>query len=237
MTRTRALVVVAAMALLATTACDPKSSSAESSQKVAAKPATAPDDGADTPEADDASPDPEGPDPVAAKDEGPRELTVKLDGSKIGFYVSKATLGHEAEFERYTAKLGMEGLEPKKLSIELDMNSLKTDQSALTRHLQSKDFFHAEKFPKATFEAKEIVKLGERNEDATHTVTGDLTIKDVTKELVFPALVKVSEGEVTGEATMTVLAKDFGIDYPGMAEELVDDKVELEVKLVFPESK
>jgi polyisoprenoid-binding protein YceI len=62
--------------------------------------------------------------------------------------------------------------------------SLDTGVADRDNHLRSADFFDVEKNPEITFKSTKIEKSGD---DAT--VTGDLTIKGVTKEVKFPATV------------------------------------------------
>lgn len=163
-----------------------------------------------------------------------RELTVDPAQSRIELFVSKATAGHEVRFDRFTATLGFARDIPTSLAITLQIASLKADQAALGTHLKGSDFFHAAKHPLAQFVSTSITPLAEPGDEVTHAITGDLTIKGTTKTIEFPARVHVSEAEVTGTATITIVAADFGVEYAGMAEEMVEEEVELEVKLVFP---
>lgn len=205
-------------------ACDPPSAAADSDP--ASSKDEEPRDGAQA--APEPSPEPSTKAPRLAN------LDADVDRSKVGFFIAKATAGHEAKFEHFTAKLVMRGDKPTKLNISLEVASLQTDQMALTKHLKSEDFFHAEKFPKATFASTSMAARPEPDEDLTHDVVGDLTIKGVTKSVEFPAAVAVEKSLVRGKATLEIEAKEFSIDYPGMTEELVDDTVELEIELVFP---
>lgn len=65
------------------------------------------------------------------------------------------------------------------ISFEADVNSISTNNEQRDGHLKSDDFFSAEKFPKLTFVSKSITKKG----DDEFTLTGDLTIRDVTKSV------------------------------------------------------
>lgn len=64
------------------------------------------------------------------------------------------------------------------VSIDVDPN---TQEAKRDTHLKGPDFFDVEKFPKATFKSKKIAKAGKDK----FKLTGDLTLKDVTKEVVF----------------------------------------------------
>lgn len=69
----------------------------------------------------------------------------------------------------------------------------------LTGHLKSDDFFGVEKHPTASFEIKNV-EPAKKSGTATHTVTGDLTVKGKTHPLTFPATIKVSPAKVTASA-------------------------------------
>ena len=66
--------------------------------------------------------------------------------------------------------------------------SIDTAEADRDKHLRSADFFDVEKYPALSFKSKKIAKRG-----ANYDVTGDLTIKGVTKEVVIPV-------EFTGKA-------------------------------------
>lgn len=61
--------------------------------------------------------------------------------------------------------------------------SINTDNERRDGHLKSDDFFNAEKYPVMTFKSKSFKKVGEK----TYKITGDLTIRDVTKEVTLDA--------------------------------------------------
>jgi polyisoprenoid-binding protein YceI len=62
-----------------------------------------------------------------------------------------------------------------------DVNSINTDNETRDKHLKSDDFFNAEKFPQIKFASKSFKSLG----NSKYTLTGDLTIRDVTKTVSF----------------------------------------------------
>ena len=111
------------------------------------------------------------------------------------------------------------------------MDSVWTDTEKLTGHLKSADFFDASKFPKSTFESTEI-KAGSSDakaKDATHTVTGNLTLHGVTRSIEFPAKIVVSPDSASLDSEFFINRKDFGIIYPGMANDLIRDQVVLKL--------
>jgi polyisoprenoid-binding protein YceI len=60
-----------------------------------------------------------------------------------------------------------------------DINSINTDNEKRDGHLKSDDFFNAEKFPTMSFKSKSMKQVDDKN----WKLVGDLTIRDVTKEV------------------------------------------------------
>lgn len=65
------------------------------------------------------------------------------------------------------------------IEFTVETNSINTENERRDNHLKSDDFFNAEKFPQMTFKSKSMKKVG----DNEYTLIGDLTIRDVTKEV------------------------------------------------------
>ena len=152
-------------------------------------------------------------------------------GSKVQFVGAKVTKKHEGTVDAFSGVVQLVENEPTKSSVqaELSLDSLTTDDAKLTRHLKSPDFFDTAKFPKATFKSTAIKAGGENN--ASHTVTGNLELHGVTKQISFPARIKHNAEVVQVEAEFAINRKDFGIVYPGMANDLIKDEVLILLKL------
>jgi len=88
----------------------------------------------------------------------------------------------------------------------------------LDAHLKSADFFDVAKYPTAKFE---ITKVGPFDAaqgksvvaDATNTVSGNLTIKDKTVNVTFPAKITFNGDEVTFYSKFTIQRQDWGLTY------------------------
>ncbi|MBS99526.1 MAG: YceI family protein [Oceanospirillaceae bacterium] len=117
------------------------------------------------------------------------------------------------------------------VQVEVDTTSLDTNHAERDKHLRSGDFLDADTYPTATF-----VSTGfEPKADGSGVITGDLTLRGVTKPITIE-MSKVGEGEdpwggyragFTG--TTEFKLKDFGIDYNlGPAAETVYMQLEVE---------
>lgn len=101
------------------------------------------------------------------------------------------------------------------VNFSIDVNSIDTRIEMRDNHLKSDDFFSAEKFPKMKL-ANAILK----GKNGKYTLTGDLTIRDITKKITFQ--VKQNGGIITDPwgktragftATTTINRFDYGINY------------------------
>lgn len=147
------------------------------------------------------------------------------DDAKIAFVGSKVTGHHDGSFKKLSGTVSLVDSDPTKSSVtvEIDATSLEADVEKLTGHLKSADFFDVEKFPKARFTSTSIQAGGEKG--ATHTITGNLELRGVTKQISFPAKIQVAPGAVDVNAEFAINRKDFGLNYPGKADDLIRDDV------------
>ncbi|TQR21503.1 YceI family protein [Psychrobacillus vulpis] len=102
-----------------------------------------------------------------------------IDFSVKHMMVSKV----KGSFTNFTAELegNAEDLHGATISFEIDVKSINTNNEDRDNHLRSADFFDTESFPSIKFVATDIKKT----DDGEYDVTGDMTIKDVTKPVTF----------------------------------------------------
>jgi polyisoprenoid-binding protein YceI len=83
----------------------------------------------------------------------------------------------------------------------------------LEGHLKSADFFGVDKYPTSAFEITKVEPASGEG-DATHKITGNLTIKDKTNPVSFPAKVTVTPASVTAAAKGVEIDRTlYGIRY------------------------
>lgn len=156
-------------------------------------------------------------------------------GSTVNFVGSKVTGSHSGGFKTVTGHFTLKdgALAGNDHKVVIDINSIWSDSDQLTGHLKSADFFDAEKFPESTFVATSI----EKKSDTAYEVSGNFTLHGVTKNITFPATVTESGDSVKIESKFDINRQDFGIVYPGKAEDLIRNEVVIELKLeVKPEA-
>jgi polyisoprenoid-binding protein YceI len=96
----------------------------------------------------------------------------------------------------------------------IQVSSISTDNDTRDKHLKSDDFFNAEKFPEIKFKSTKFEKLG----DNKYKITGDLTMRDVTKEVTFDAVLngtlKTDKGLLSAwKATTTINRFDYNLKW------------------------
>lgn len=150
--------------------------------------------------------------------------------SKIEFTGSKVTGKHDGGFKTFTGHFTVKDGAPvgNDHKVVIDMNSTWSDDEKLTGHLKAPDFFDVEKFPETTFDVTEVKK----DSDTAYTVSGNFKLHGVEKNISFPATVTQDGETVKIAATFDIKRKDFGIVYPGKAEDLIRDEVVIRLDLI-----
>lgn len=120
-------------------------------------------------------------------------------------------------FDNFTGgfTLDADAVDKSSVKVDIDVASLNTNHAERDKHLRSPDFFNVAKFPQATFVSTKIEKTGEH----TANITGNLTLKGVTKPVTLTTTYIGGGDDPWGghrqgfEATTEIRLKDFGIDY------------------------
>jgi polyisoprenoid-binding protein YceI len=153
--------------------------------------------------------------------------TIDPVHSSVGFSLRHLVSKFTSSFTKVSGTINYDAAKPEASSVDavIAIDSVATANEKRDGHLKSADFFDAAKYPTATFKSKSWKKTGEN----TFDVTGDLTIKDVTKEVVLKTtLVGTGPGmggaTLTGwEATTTLKRSDFGVGGAMFAAPLGDE--------------
>ncbi|PCH49400.1 MAG: hypothetical protein COC22_06625 [Flavobacteriaceae bacterium] len=165
-----------------------------------------------------------------------KTLDVDVTNSTITWKGYKPTGSHTGTIMLQSGNLQMDGANLVGGNFTVNMNSIKElkGSARLERHLKSADFFDVEAFPTSTFEiTNSIIK------DGKTMVTGDLTIKGITKQVTFLAVVTEIENAVTlTSETFQINRTDFNIKYKSksffnnLKDKFIKDKFDLQVTIV-----
>ncbi len=171
---------------------------------------------------------------------GKNSLNVDVSSSTITWKGYKPTGSHNGTIMLQTGTLEMDGENLVGGSFTVEMSSIKdADGSAkLEGHLKSADFFDVDTFTISTFKITEVAENGEEEEGLV-IVTGEMTIKGITKEISFSAEVSQTEDSVVFESeNFQINRADFNVKYmsksffDNLKDKFVNDEFDLQVKLV-----
>jgi polyisoprenoid-binding protein YceI len=156
------------------------------------------------------------------------DLPINAKSGSVAFVGAKISAKHPGKFSDFSGKVSLSPNTPEQSKVEMTIpvSSMVIEPEKLRGHLLSADFFDAEKFPTATFSSTKIEKSGEG-----YLVTGNLTLHGVTKSISFPANITAGTDSATVKAEFGINRKDFGIVYPGMPDDLIQDQVLIQIDL------
>lgn len=162
---------------------------------------------------------------------GATQLAITPASSKIEWTGSKVTGSHVGSFSSFRGTIDWVDANPEnsRVTVEIDSSTLTSSPEKLVGHLKSPDFFDVATFPKVQFVSTSVKAGGDKG--ATHTISGNLTLHGVTKSISFPATIKGDASSVDANATFTINRKDFGLDYPGKADDLIRDGVVIKLTI------
>jgi polyisoprenoid-binding protein YceI len=113
-----------------------------------------------------------------------RSWEIDKDHTNFYFSVDHIFSKVQGRFTDYAGTIifDPDNLKESEISFEIKVKSIDTGISKRDKHLRSKDFFNSSKYPLITFVSSNISKAGEN----IYNVTGNLTIKGVSTELILP---------------------------------------------------
>lgn len=168
-------------------------------------------------------------DAQTAKEETTPEVTtteyaVNTDASTIMWEGAKPTGKHTGTIGLASGTVNLEGDQLVGGEFTIDMTSIVNEdvedegyREKLVGHLSSAEFFDVETYPTGKF----VITAVEAG-----NVTGNLTLKDQTNSITFPATVSVDSENVTMHADQFVIDRtQWGVDHDNLKDKLIDDKV------------
>lgn len=171
----------------------------------------------------------------------PVKFKVDSKASTLVWTGKKFTGQHTGTILLSSGEIATEGKAVKQGNFEIDVTSLTvtdikdaSSNAKLVGHLKNDDFFGVDQFPKASFVISSVTpKTGDE-----YTVKGKLTLKGITNDIAFPAVIKNDGKKLTAVAKITVDRSKYNIKFksPSFFENLGDgviyDEFELDLNLV-----
>ncbi len=157
--------------------------------------------------------------------------------SEVGFSVRHMMVSKvRGKFDKFSGQL-VTGADPLQSSVtaEIDLSSINTGQEQRDAHIRSADFFEVETYPTMTYRS-----TGVRAEGDHYVLDGELTLKDVTKQV--PLTLELNGfgpdpygGTRAGfTATGEINRRDFHVDFSAAMETggvVVGDKISLHLEI------
>ena len=171
-------------------------------------------------------------------------ITWKIDPahSRAEFKVKHMMISNvKGSFSGLTGTLIEDTADPIRSQVEatIDISSISTGDEQRDAHLKSADFLHHEQHPVMTFKSTKIEKKG----DEEYAVTGDLTVRGVTKSVTFAVEGPSAPGKdpwgntrIGLSATTKINRKDFGLTWNAALETggiLVGEDVQIALDIQF----
>jgi len=171
--------------------------------------------------------------------------TVDASHSNVKFSVVHMVVSEtEGYFKTYNGKVvsSTPDFDGATIEFSVDVNSINTDNVDRDKHLMGDDFFNAEKYPKMNFKSVSFKKISGNK----YELTGDLTIRDVTKRVKFDVTyggtAKDPWGNVKAgfKAKGKINRKEYNLKWSVLTEAggmVVSDEVEIMMNIELVQSK
>jgi polyisoprenoid-binding protein YceI len=139
---------------------------------------------------------------------------VNVDRSEIGWVGKSIDDAHRGKIQLDSARVEVQDGSVRSIMVVADMRSISVEDITdpegnreFVDHIANADFFEVDKYPTARFVSTSV----ERAADGTYAVTGDLTIKAVTRPVSFTATPSADGGSL--QATLEIDRTAYGIVY------------------------
>jgi len=160
--------------------------------------------------------------------------TIDPEHSSVGFTVRHFVGKVAGKFNTFTGAITLDRDTPGQNTAEATIQTASIDTNSPKRdtHLRSADFLDATRFPEIRFKSKSWHKTGEHAFD----VVGELTMKDVTKEIVLKVSLRelhpgAGGAQLSAEATARIDKKEFNVKDPPMLDATIGDDVNVVIKV------
>jgi polyisoprenoid-binding protein YceI len=157
--------------------------------------------------------------PAGATDAGSPKAVLRDDvvaltaaNTKITFVGSKDDGQHRGGFNELTGsvELLLQVLRTAVFTVEIDTESLWSDNEKLTQHLKSPDFFEVKTYPKATLTTRGL-RAGDG--PGRYVLSANLALHGKARDIEIPVAMTLTDGDLTLKSDFTINRNDFGISY------------------------
>jgi polyisoprenoid-binding protein YceI len=131
-------------------------------------------------------------------------------GSEIKFTISNFGFGVDGTFKGLQGNISFDPANAAagQFDVSIDATTVNTDNSLRDSHLRNDSYFDVKDYPRIRLVSTRIAATGTAG---TYLLTGQLTIRNVTKEVSFPFTVNPADGGFRFTGTFAIKRKDFGV--------------------------
>lgn len=153
--------------------------------------------------------------------------------SEVSFQVRHIVTNVRGQFTEFDGTIVTDAARPEASSVEFRVKaaSVNTQNEKRDQHLRTPDFFAVEQFPEITFKSTAVKPTGKD----TYDVTGNFTLRGVTKQVTLPVRFLGAIGEKAGFELSTVInRKDYGVNWNKALDQggfVLSDEVKVSVNL------
>jgi polyisoprenoid-binding protein YceI len=181
-----------------------------------------------------------------ASESGGVSFAVDTAQSKIRFTGHGVGKNHPGTFKVISGKVQVAGNKISGGDFLIDIKSLDIEQrgemfqTKLKPHLLSGDFFDADKFGTAKFQITKVEPYEPDQNDssivdgANFRISGNFTLKDVTKNITFPARIDLDDNVLKGEANFDIDRTQWQMNYGNdktLGDKFISETVNIELDL------
>jgi polyisoprenoid-binding protein YceI len=161
---------------------------------------------------------------------------IDTEHTSFGFGVKHMAVSTvKGSFKEYTGSFNFDPANPETFTstTAIKVASINTENEKRDAHLRDADFFDSAKFPELIFVGEKLEKSGDG-----YTLSGKLTIKDITREVSFPVSVNGPIQDPWGnqrvgiEGALTINRQDYGLTFNGKLDSgdlVVGDLVKIDI--------
>jgi len=155
-----------------------------------------------------------------ARADGIRAYVIDPARSQLRFHAVSRLMNADGAFGRFGGEVRLDEARPETASgrLTVEVASLDTGIRMRDNHLRSDDFFDVDRHPQATFVVSSV-----RRDAGRWTVSGQLTIRGVTRPVTVPVAVTASAGSIRVVGEFSVNRREFDVSYHSFLNPIRDE--------------
>jgi polyisoprenoid-binding protein YceI len=140
----------------------------------------------------------------------PAQYKVMDEGSKVKFTIDNFGFGVDGSFKGLQGSIDFDPQNPGEahFDVSIDASTINTDNEMRDGHLRKEGYFDVKNYPRIRLLSTKIVAAGG---GGAYLFTGQLTIRNSTREVKFPFTVTTVNGSLEFKGSFTIKRKDFGV--------------------------